>query len=179
MFSFCGVGSSDSAILYAHRRTVWRALFCSRGMFYESRAGAQAHAFHNVCIGADCGCVVNSCVSFFIVRWYARVDRIGISQKKDTPSAGAGFFFRAGAGSFRSSSVNRHSCCRGVATAKGVSSLLEAADACFARQLAQDSLTKSSGGPVNISYSAREARLCPNNSSLPTIKRTRCAWQLR
>ena len=103
---------------------------------------------------------MNGCVSFFILRWYARADRIGINQKNDTPCAGAGFFFCAGAGWLSSSSVNKHtrlfSCGRGVATAKGVSSLVEAADfsssASFlpARHAAHDSLAKSSGGPQNI-----------------------------
>ena len=133
-------------------------------MLDGSRAGAQGRASHSVCIGVDCGCDVNGCASFFILRWYACANGIGSNQKNDTPSAGAGFF-RAAAGWFSSSSVNKHtrlvSCGRGVATAKGVFSLLEAADACscFARHAAQDSLTKSSGGLPNIVCSARDARL--------------------
>ena len=83
------------------------------------------------------GCDVNGFVPFFILVLVCGGCQIGGIQKNETP--GAVFFFRAGAGWFSSSSVNRHtrlvSCGRGLATDKGVSSLLEAADACscFAR----------------------------------------------
>ena len=79
-------------------------------------------------------------------------------QKKDTSSGGVCLL--RGAGWLSSSSVNKHtrlfSCGRGVATAKGVSSLVEAADFSSsasvlpARHAAHDSLAKSSGGPQNI-----------------------------
>ena len=147
MFSSCDAGFYGNDIWYARRRIAWRALSYSRGMFDGSRAGAQGRASHSVCIGVDCDCDVNGCVSFFILRWHARADRIGINQKNDTPSAGAAFF-RATAGCFKSSSVNKHT----RLVSHGMSSFSVATDACscFNNHACRHSSTQSSGGGVNI-----------------------------
>ena len=170
--SFCGVGSSDNAISYARRHTVWRAPFCSRGMFDGSRGGVRAHAFHRIYTGVGCGCAVSSSVSF-IFALVCGGSQIGGIQKNETP--GAGFFFCAGAGSFSSSSVNRHNCGRDTASAESASSLLEATDSCsrFVNHARRHSSTHSSGGAGANMLSAREARLCLSISNLPAEKRTR------
>ena len=65
MFSSNGdAGFSGSAISYVRIRIAWRALSCSMGKRGGSRAGAQGHAFHSVCIVVGYGCGVNGFVSF-------------------------------------------------------------------------------------------------------------------